>query len=264
MNTAETLNRSEFLNGVRLICGRELAACFDSKIAYVYAAAFILLANSIFMNDFFLAGTADMSGYFELLPLLLAFFLPAITTRLWAEEHKHRTIELLLTMPIVPVQAILGKYLAAMAIYLLFLAGSLPIVLMLLVLGHPDVGRIAAGYLGLVLFGCQFLALGMFFSALSSEQIVAFVTSVLVSFGLVLTGMDRVVAVLDGLFPRLLLGSFVRESISVMPHYEAFTRGILVCQPSSTSWRPALCSFGSTPLCWTRQTANEISGPAGH
>src|SRR5436190_22891390 len=128
-----------------------------------------------------------MSWYFQLLPFLLAFFLPAATGRLCVAAHRHRTIELLLTMPFVHVQAILGKYLAAMAIYLLFLAGSLPIVLMLLVLGHPDLGRIAAGYLGLVLFGCQFLALGMFFSALSSEQIVAFVTSVLVSFGLVLT-----------------------------------------------------------------------------
>ena len=84
----------------------ELGSAFDSWIAYVYTIAFVVLANSIFMNEFFLTGTVDMTGFFDLMPLLLPVFLPAITMRLWAEERKQRTIEMLLTMPIRPLQAV--------------------------------------------------------------------------------------------------------------------------------------------------------------
>jgi ABC-2 type transport system permease protein len=216
-----------FLAGLGIIARRELAAYFDSRIAYVYTVAFLVLANAIFMNEFFLAGTVDMSGYFDLLPLLLAFFLPAVTMRLWAEEHRQRTAELLLTMPITSLQAILGKYLAALGLYGLFLLGSLPIVVMLLVLGSPDLGLIASGYLGLIFFGALYLAFGMCLSALTGDQIVAFVTSTLVGYFLVLSGSEQVVAVMDGLFPSLTLGTFLLDLVSVMPHYDAFVRGVV-------------------------------------
>ena len=227
MSRANALSFRELIRGVRLIAAREIGAYFDSSIAYVYTIAFVVLANSIFMNEFFLTGTVDMTGFFDLLPLLLAFFLPAITMRLWAEERRHRTIELLLTLPIRPAQAILGKYIAAMALYALFLVGSLPIVVMLFVLGDPDPGLILCGYLGLMFLGGQFLASGMFLSALSSDQIVAFVTSTLLGFFLVLTGNDKVVAVLDGLAPSVAPGTMLYESVSVMPHHDAFVRGVV-------------------------------------
>jgi ABC-2 type transport system permease protein len=217
----------ELLSGLGIIARRELAAYFDSRIAYVYIVAFLVLANSIFMNDFFLAGTVDMTGYFDLLPLLLAFFLPAVTMRLWAEEHRQRTAELLLTMPITPLQAILGKYLAALGLYGLFLAGSLPIVAMLLTLGNPDLGLILSGYLGLIFFGALFLAFGMCLSALTGDQIVAFVTGAVVGYFFVLTGNEQVVAVVDGLFPSAALGTLLMEMVSVAPHYDAFVRGVV-------------------------------------
>jgi ABC-type transport system involved in multi-copper enzyme maturation permease subunit len=216
-----------FATGVRLVARRELGAYFDSSIAYVYSIAFVVLANSIFMNEFFLTGTVDMTGFFDLMPLLLAVFLPAVTMRLWAEEKKQRTIELLLTLPIVPMQAILGKFLAAFALFCLFLAGSAPIVVMLTALGEPDLGQIAAGYIGLLLFGAMFLSFGMFLSALSGDQIVAFVASTVLGFLFVLTGQPRVVAVLDGLWPALGLGTFFYESFSALPPYESFVRGTL-------------------------------------
>jgi ABC-2 type transport system permease protein len=115
MSNADRLTKREVITGVREVFTRELAAYFDSNIAYVYTIAFTLLANSQFMNDFFLTGTVEMAPFFHRLPFLLAFFVPAITMRLWAEEKKTRTIELLLTLPILPVQAVLGKYLAALA-----------------------------------------------------------------------------------------------------------------------------------------------------
>jgi ABC-2 type transport system permease protein len=216
-----------FISGVRIIAGRETGAYFDSSIAYVYTIAFILLANSIFMNEFFLTGTVDMTGFFDLLPLLLAFFLPAVTMRLWAEEKKSRTIELLLTLPIRPLQAVLGKYIAAIGLFKLFLIGSLPIPIMLSVLGEPDYGLIVAGYIGLLFLGAMFIAFGMFLSALSGDQIIAFVTSTLLGFAFVLTGHDRVVAVLDGLFPAISVGTRLYENFSVMPRYESFVRGVL-------------------------------------
>ncbi len=215
------------LSGSFIIARRELASSFDSWIAYVYTIAFVVLANSIFMNEFFLSGTVDMTGFFDLMPLLLPVFLPAITMRLWAEERKQRTIEMLLTMPIRPIQAVLGKYLAALALLLLMVAGSLPIVVMLSALGSPDLGLVLGGYLGILCFGAQFLALGMFLSALVSDQIVAFVTTSVSVFLFVLMGDERVVAVADGLAPDLAVGTWLYENISVMPHYEAFVRGVV-------------------------------------
>lgn len=216
-----------FLTGIRLIAGRELAAAFDGPVAYVYLTAFTLLANGIFMNEFFLAGTADMRGWFALMPLLLAFFLPAVTMRLLAEERRQRTLELLLTLPVVPAQAVLGKFLAAFVLYLVLLSGSLPIVVMLAVLGEPDLGAIAAGYLGLLGLGAMFLAFGLFLSSVSADQIVAFVSSTLLGFLFVLTGQDRVAAVLDGLLPAWRPGTLLRDGFSVIPHYEAFVSGTL-------------------------------------
>ena len=225
--TASGLARPGFLTSVLLVAGRELGSFFDGKIAYVYTIAFVALTNSVFMNEFFLTGTVDMTGFFDLMPMLLPVFLPAVTMRLWAEEKKQRTIEMLLTMPIRPIQAVLGKYLAALALYGIFLAGSLPIVGMLLSLGQPDLGLIAAGYLGLLLFGSMFLALGMLVSSLTSDQIVAYVLASAVGILLVVLGWDRAVSVLDGLDPELSLGTFFYERVSVMPHFEAFVRGVV-------------------------------------
>lgn len=225
MSAKASLSFGELIRGTRNVAARELGAYFDSPIAYVYVIAFAVLANAIFMNDFFLAGRVEMRGYFDRMPLLFAVFLPAVTMRLWAEERKQRTIELLLTLPILPLQAILGKYLASIGLLTLFLLTSLPIVIMLSTLGTPDYGLIVSGYMGVMGLGAVFLALGMFLSALSGDQIIAFVTTTVLSFVLVLTGDDRVVAVVDGLAPALSAGTFLRESISVMPHFEAFVAG---------------------------------------
>ncbi len=219
--------RLGFVSGVLTLAGREVRAIFDSKIAYVYAIAFALLANSIFMNEFFLAGRADMGPFFAGLPLLLCVFLPAVTMRSWAEETKSRTVELLLTLPIRPIQAVLAKFLAALVLYGVFLACSLPIPIMLFVLGDPDPGRILGGYLGAFGLGALLLAGGMFFSSLTSDQIVAFVLSALFGFALVLLGDERVVATLDGLVPGMAPGSFLYESLSALPPFEDLVRGVL-------------------------------------
>ena len=208
-----------------IVFTRELAAYFDTRIAYVYGSAFIILANLVFMNDFFLAGAADMSGWFERLPLLAAVFLPAVTMRLWAEERRHRTLEVLLTLPVKPAAPVLGKFLAGLALYGVFLAGSLPIVAMLAWLAEPDWGRIAAAYVGTLLLGVFCLAAGQFLSAVTADQIVAFVASAVLFIILVVLGGPRVAAVLDGLAPALAAGSLLRDAVSPLPHYEGFVQG---------------------------------------
>jgi len=227
VSDADRLGARDAMRAVRLVAAREIGAAFDSGMALVTTIAFALLANSIFMNEFFLTGTVDMTGFFDLMPMMLAFFLPAISMRLWAEERKSRTIEVLLTLPIRPLQAVLGKYLAGLAHFGLFLACSLPIPIMLEVLGEPDRGLILSGYLGLVLFGCLFLAFGSLLSALSRDQIVAFVTSTLVGYALVLSGQEGVVAILDGLLPRAAIGSFLASTVSVLPPYRELLRGVI-------------------------------------
>ncbi len=226
-HTVTHLSAGKFMRGTRIVFGRELEAYFDSPIAYIYAAVFLVLSCTTFMNSFFLDGIVDMSPYFEILPFLLIPFVPAITMRAWAEEHAQHTFELLMTLPLHSSQAVLGKFLAALSFYALVLAGSLPIVLMLVFLGDPDLGLIFSNYLGALLLGAFFLSFGLFASGLTRDQIVAFVLATLCGFFFVLSGHEQVVEVLDGLSPAWQIGTWLYESISVLPHYQAFGRGVI-------------------------------------
>jgi ABC-2 type transport system permease protein len=216
-----------WLAGVRVVATKELGAYFDSSIAAVYLVVGLVVLGTLFMNGFFLAGRLDMTPLFEDLGRLSVVLLPAMTMRLWAEDKKARTFELWMTLPLSPLQVVLGKYLAAAALYALFLAGTLPVVAMLLSLGTPDLGLIAAGYLGALLLGLLLLAAGMLLSALTTDQIVAFVAGVLVAFVLVGSGEPRFVAIADGLVPGLQLGTWLERTVSALPHYRRFLRGLV-------------------------------------
>jgi ABC-2 type transport system permease protein len=225
---------ASWLAGLRIVAGKELGAYFDSAIAYVYLIVGLLVLCSLFMNEFFLTGRLDMTPLFEDLGRLSVVLLPAISMRLWAEDKKARTFELWMTLPLSPMQVVLGKYAAALLLYALFLAGTLPVVAMLFALGAPDPGLIAAGYLGALLLGGLFLAAGLFLSALSSDQIVAFVASVLVAFLFLASGEPRFVAVADGMFPALRIGTLLSDWLSALPHYQRFLRGLI--EPGSLAF----------------------------
>lgn len=216
-----------FASGCRVVMMRELRAYFDSPIAYIYTTVFLVLSCTAFMNSFFLDGLVDMTGYFDALPYLLIPFVPAITMRTWSEEHAQNTFELLMTLPLHSLQVVLGKYAAALVFFLLVLGGSLPIVVMLLWLGEPDLGLILSGYVGAVFLGLLFLAFGLFMSGLTHNQIVAFVLATLAGALFVLSGYEGVVEVVDGLAPAWQLGTWLYESLSVLPHYRAFVSGII-------------------------------------
>lgn len=217
----------ESARNARVIFARELHAYFDTPIAYVFSTAFLLLSSSVFMNAFFLAGVLDMSRYFEDLPFLLVLFIPAVTMRVWSEERTQRTFELLMTLPVRSLEVVLGKYLAAVAFYLIVLAGSLPIVAMLVTLGDPDLGLILSAYAGAVLLGAFFLSFGIFASGLTGDQISAFILAAMLGCLFTLSGHEKTVEVLDGLAPGAQLGSWIRDSISVMPRYASFRKGVL-------------------------------------
>jgi ABC-2 type transport system permease protein len=213
--------------GIQLVARRELGAYFDSPIAYITAAVFLVLAGTSFMNSFFLQGVIDMTPFFDTLPFLLIPFVPALTMRAWSEEHAQGTVELLLTLPLQPVQLVIGKYGAALFYWGLILTGSLPIVAMLSWLGAPDLGLILCGYLGAFLLGALFLAFGQFLSSLTHNQIVAFALAALLASTLVFSGHPSVVEVIDGLAPGWQLGTVLAEAVSCLPHFEAFVAGLI-------------------------------------
>lgn len=204
---------------------REFSAYFNSPIAYIFIIVFLVLNCGLFMTPFFLQGNADMRDFFGNLPLFLIFFIPAVTMRLWAEDKRNGTFELLMTLPMTSQQVMLGKYLAAMAFYLVALAGTLPIPIMLAMLGNPDLGAVFSGYLGALLLGGLYMSVGIFASGLLRDQISAFILGMLACFLLFLLGIPAVTATIDGWFSGL--GAFLQDSLGLMSHYQALQRGVL-------------------------------------
>lgn len=214
---------------IGLIAEREWKAAFDSAIAPVTLIVSVLFVGTAFMNGFFLDGRAEMTSFFQAMPLFFAVLVPALTMRLFAEEKKTRTIELLFSLPITTRDAVLGKFLASLGLLVVFLLGTLPIPILLGWLGTPDWGPIVSGYLGLLLLGAEFCALGLLFSALARDQIVAFVGAAVAGAMLVLLGDARVKSVLDGLVddPFWAPGTWLERLLSPLPHTDAFVRGDL-------------------------------------
>jgi len=204
---------------------RENKAYFNSVIAYIFIIVFVLLGNGLFMTQFFIAGRADMRPFFGTLPLILVVFLPAVTMRLWAEEKRGNTLELLLTFPMRTHELVLGKFLASLFFYLVSLAATIMIPIMLCVLGKPDVGAMVGAYLGAILLGAFFLAVGIFISGLVRDQIVAFILGMMVCFSLYTVGTGFFATAVDGWIPGL--GSFLRNFLGVTRHYDSFAKGVV-------------------------------------
>jgi ABC-type transport system involved in multi-copper enzyme maturation permease subunit len=213
------------MRDVGIIFRREMGAYFESPIAYIFIVVFLILTGGFYTNGFFLAGVADMRDFFGTLPLYLLFFIPALTMRLWAEDQRLGTFELLMTLPMRPVHIVLGKYLAGLAFYGVTLACTLTIPLSLLWIGDPDLGAIVCGYVGALLLGGLFLAVGIFVSGLFKDQITAFVLTLLACSLFVLAGTPFFVAILDGWIGGL--GSFLSGAFAISTHFEGIQRGVL-------------------------------------
>ncbi len=213
------------MHNVGTVFRREFAAYFNSPIAYIFIIVFLVLNCGLFMTPFFLAGQADMRDFFGNLPLFLIFFIPALTMRLWAEDKRSGTFELLMTLPMRSSEVMLGKYLAAMAFYLVALAGTIMVPIMVGILGNPDGGTIASGYVGAVLLGALYMSVGIFSSGLLRDQISAFILGMVACFLFFLLGIPTVSSTIDGWFGGL--GSFLQNAFGLMPHYQALIRGVI-------------------------------------
>lgn len=213
------------MHNILTIFRRELGAYCNTPIGAIFLIVFTLIASGLFVAEFFLFPVADLRGFFSLLPFLFCVFVPAVSMRLWAEDHTCGTMEMLLTFPMRPASLVSGKYLASLCVVFLALAATLLLPIMVMVLGRPDLGQMAASYLGAVLLGGFFLALSQLVSAFSKDQITAFVLSFLACFVLVLLGSDFAPTALDAWMSGL--GSTLRQMLGVTTHYTPFVRGVV-------------------------------------
>ena len=215
------------MRAIRIICRRELEAYFTSPVAYVFLVIFLLLAGffTFTAGAFFERGEASLAAFFGWHPWLYLVLVPAVGMRLWAEERRAGTIELLLTMPITAWQAIVGKFLASWIFLALALVLTFPVVLTVNVLGEPDNGAIAAGYVGSLLLAGAYLALTCMTSALTRNQVVAFILSVVICLFLILAGFTPVTDLLTRWTSPEVVDTVA--AFSVMTHFDGFQKGVL-------------------------------------
>ena len=212
---------------VGIIMRRELASYFATPLAYVYILIFLLLANAFtfYLGGFYELGQADLGAFFGFIPFLYLFLIPAIAMKLWAEERKTGSIELLMTQPVTLWDAVLGKFLAAWLFTGIALALTFPLWLTVNYLGKPDNGAILAAYLGSFLLAGGFLAVGSCMSALTRNQVVAFILGVLVCFLFVMAGFPLVIDVFRTWAPVALVDAIA--SLSFLTHFQSIAKGVI-------------------------------------
>ncbi len=198
---------------------RELQSYFNSPVAYVVIIVFLAIVGWFFTSNLFLVNVASLRVMFDLVPLIFLFFVPAITMRLIAEEKKSGTLELLTTKPVKDVEIVLGKFFAAWTLLAVAMAPTLLYLLTLMLLGNPDLGPVIAGYLGLLLMGGVFVALGVFASSLTENQIVAFLISFVLVLALYLA--DKVLMYM----PESLASTI--EFLAIDYHFSNIARGVI-------------------------------------
>jgi len=215
------------VHNVLAIARRELKGYFTTPIAYVFLAIFVALAGvfTFYVGQFFDRGVADLEPFFQYHLWLYLLLVPAIAMRLWAEDWRSGTIELLMTLPVSTAEAVIGKWLAGWAFLGLALLGTLPIWITVNILGEPDNRVIAAGYLGSFLIAGGFLAIGAAMSAASRNQVIGFVLGALVCFLFVMSGTNLVLGSLQGWAPEVLTAAVA--SLSALTHFSNMTRGLI-------------------------------------
>jgi ABC-2 type transport system permease protein len=215
------------MNGLAAVYRRELASYFATPLAYVFIVIFLLLAGAFtfWLGGFYERGQADLAPFFNFHPWLYLFLVPAVAMRLWAEERRSGSIELLLTLPVRPGVAVVAKFLAAWTFVALALALTFPVWLTVNYLGSPDNGAIVAGYLGSLAMAGGFLAIGSCLSAATRSQVIAFILTVVVCFALLLAGYPMVLDAFRGWAPPALIDAVA--SLSLLTHFQAISKGVL-------------------------------------
>ena len=215
------------MGNLGVVLRRELASSFSTPVAYVFIVIYLIMSAvfTFYLGGFYEREIADLEPFFRFHPWLYLFLVPAIGMRLWAEERKSGTVELLLTLPITPTEAVLGKFLAAWAFIGLALALTFPIWITVNILGNPDNGVIVAAYLGSWLMAGGFLAISACLSAATRNQVIAFILSVVVCFLFLLSGLPMVLDVFRGWLPQTVIDAIA--NLSFLVHFTSISRGVL-------------------------------------
>jgi ABC-2 type transport system permease protein len=210
-----------------IITKRELAAYFATPVAFVFIAIFVALTGALnfYIGRFFERDQASLDTFFSFHPWLYLLLVPAVSMRLWAEERKSGTIEQLLTLPVSTTQAVLGKFVAAWLFCGIALALTSPMWITVNILGEPDNGAIAVGYVGSFLLAGSFLAIGICMSALTRNQIIAFIAGAVVCFMFTFSGVDMVLNAFRGWMPDAFIETIA--SFSFISRFQSVTRGVI-------------------------------------
>ena len=216
-------------SNIQSVCKRELTGYFASPVAYVFIVIFLTLIGfftfSAQLGQFFERQEASLSAFFTWHPWIYLFLVPAVGMRLWSEERRQGTLELLLTMPVTPWQAILGKFLASWLFLIIALVLTFPIVFTVKYLGSPDIGPILCGYVGSMFLAGGYLAVSSMTSAITRNQVISFILSVVICLFLILAGYPPVTDMLIQWAPSWLVDTI--SAFSVMTHFFSFQRGVL-------------------------------------
>ncbi|HET8707993.1 MAG TPA: ABC transporter permease subunit [Pseudomonadales bacterium] len=215
------------MNNLSVVLKRELAAYFGTPLAYVFIVIFLMLSGwfTFYLGGFFDRNQADLVPFFNFHPWLYLFLVPAISMRLWSEERKSGTLELLLTLPISLSEAVLGKFLAAWLFLGVALSLTFPIWITVNYLGEPDNGVILASYLGSWLMAGAYLAVGSCMSAITKNQVIAFIIAVVACFLFLLSGFPLVLDIFKSVAPSGLVDAIA--ALSFLSHFKSISKGVL-------------------------------------
>jgi ABC-2 type transport system permease protein len=218
---------SEYLRNMKAIVKRELWGYFGSPVAYVFIVIFLLLCGffTFSVSHFYEMGQADLRAFFQWLPWIFLFLIPAVAMRLWADERRTGTIELILTLPVTLSELVVGKFIAAWIFISLALCLTFPLVLTVVYLGSPDPGAILCAYVGSFLMAGAYLSVGSMTSALTRNQVISFIISVVICLFLVLAGWPPVTEILSDWAPLWLVDGVA--GFSFMSHFASLQRGVL-------------------------------------
>jgi ABC-2 type transport system permease protein len=215
------------MRNVLAIFRREFASYFATPLAFVFIVIFLVLSGAFafYLGGFYERGQADLAPFFNYHPWLYLVLIPALSMRLWAEERKSGSIELLMTLPVTLTQAVIGKFLAAWCFAGVALVLTFPMWITVNYLGDPDNGAILAAYIGSFLLAGAFLAIGACLSAATRNQVIAFIFTVVVCFGFLLAGFPLVLGFFEGWAPQPLIDAIA--SLSFLTHYSSIAKGVI-------------------------------------
>ena len=215
------------MRNISIIVRRELASYFATPLAYVFIIIFLVLTSlfTFSLGNFYERGQADLQPFFSFHPWLYLFLVPAISMRLWAEERKSGSLELLITLPVTLMETVIGKFLAAWAFIAVALALTFPIWITVNYLGNPDNGVIFAAYIGSLFMAGGFLAIGACLSALTRNQVIAFILTIVVCFVFLVAGLPIVLDAVRGWMPQAIVDAVA--SLSFLTHFRSISKGVI-------------------------------------